>query len=61
MTHLDQVFTHLSRQVAKLKQKCTDFGNGIVQGIIEEEMKIRGEETNSRVRAPQPREQSPGT
>jgi hypothetical protein len=60
MTRLDQVFTHLNRQGAKLKQKYTDFSNGTVQALIEEEMKIRTEEINARVPAPQRPEQSPG-
>jgi hypothetical protein len=46
--------------VAKLKQKYTDFSNGVVQAIIEEEMKIRREETSARFRASQQSEQSPG-
>jgi hypothetical protein len=58
MTHLDQLFTHLNRHVAKLRQKYNDFNNGVVQAIIEEEMKIRSEEINAGVRAPNPREQS---
>jgi hypothetical protein len=61
MTHLDQVFTHLNRQVAKLKQKYVDFSNGIVQAIIEEEMKIRREEIDARVTAPNQRTESRGT
>jgi hypothetical protein len=60
MTRLDRAFTHLNRQVAKLKQKYTDFSDGIVQAIIEEEMKIRSEEINARVTAPQRPEQSSG-
>jgi len=60
MTHLGQAFTHLNRQVAKVKQKFTDFSNGVVQAIIEEEMKIRREETSARFRASQQSEQSPG-
>ena len=58
MTHLGQVFTHLNRKVAKLKQKFTDFSNGVVQAIIEEELKIRREELDARP-ARQKREQSP--
>jgi len=41
MTHLDQVLTHLNRQMTKLRQEYVDFSNGVVQAIIEEEMKIR--------------------
>jgi hypothetical protein len=58
MTYLDQVLTHLNRNVAKLRQKYVDFSNGVAQAIIEEEMKMRSEEINARVRAPNPREQS---
>jgi hypothetical protein len=60
MAHLDQALIHVNRQVAKLKRICADFSNGIVQAIIEEEMKIRREEIDARVRVPQQREQSPG-
>jgi len=60
MTHLEQAFTHVTRQVAKLKKICADFSNGIVQAIIEEDLKIRREEIGARVRAPQSRKQSPG-
>ena len=60
MTHFDRLFTHLNRHVAKLRQKYNDFSNGVAQAIIEEEMKIRGEEINARVPAPNPREQAPG-
>ena len=56
MTHLDQIFTHLNRQAANLRRKYTDFSNGVVQAIIEEDMKIRGEEINPRATAPAPRE-----
>ncbi|MGA7841150.1 MAG: hypothetical protein WBS17_16750 [Candidatus Acidiferrales bacterium] len=59
MTHLDQAFTHLNRQFAKLRQKYVEFSNGIVRAIIEEEMKIRREEIDARVRAPRQRQQSP--
>lgn len=59
MKHLDQVFTHLNCQVVKLKQKCTDFSNGVVRAIIEEDIKIRREEIDARVQAPQRHQQSP--
>jgi hypothetical protein len=60
MKRLEQVFTHWNRQVVKLKQKCTDFSNGIVRAMIEEEMQLRREEGNARVRTPQRGEQLPG-
>ena len=60
MTYLEQVLTHLNRHVAKLRRKYDDFSNGVAQAIIEEEMRIRGEEINARVPAPNPREQAPG-
>ncbi|MGB7752844.1 MAG: hypothetical protein WCF88_14930 [Candidatus Acidiferrales bacterium] len=59
MTHLDQLFTHLHRHVTNIRQKYTDFSNGVVQAIIEEDMKIRSEEINSRATSPNPREGSP--
>jgi hypothetical protein len=59
MMCLEPLFNQLNRQVAKLKQKYVDFSNGIVQAIIEEELKIRREELEARVPAPQKREQSP--
>jgi hypothetical protein len=59
MMRLEPLFSQLNRHVAKLKQKYVDFSNGIVQAIIEEELKIRREELEARVPAPQKREQSP--
>jgi len=61
MTQLDQVFTHLNRHVTKLKQKYVDFSNGVVQAIIEEEMKIRREEIDAQVTAPNQHTESRGT
>jgi hypothetical protein len=58
MMRLEPLFSQLNRHVAKLKQKYVDFSNGIVQAIIEEELKIRREELDARP-APQKREQSP--
>ncbi|HXA78075.1 MAG TPA: hypothetical protein VNV41_13165 [Candidatus Acidoferrales bacterium] len=58
MMCLEPLFNQLNRQVAKLKQKYVDFSNGIVQAIIEEELKIRREELDARP-ARQKREQSP--
>jgi hypothetical protein len=60
MTRLDQIFAHLNRHVTKLHQKYADFSNGVVEAILEEEMKIRREETEVRALASQQREQSPG-
>jgi hypothetical protein len=57
MTRLEQLFSHLNRHVAKLKQKYLDFSNGIVQAIIEEEMKIRKEDIDARVGSSNRREQ----
>ena len=61
MTPLDQVFTHLNRHMTKLRQKYDDFSNGVVQAIIEEEMKIRREEIDAQVTAPNQRTESRGT
>jgi hypothetical protein len=61
MMRLDQLSSHLKRHVAKLKRKCQDIGNGIVQVVIEEEMKIRREEIDARVGSANRREESRGT
>jgi len=57
MTRLEQLFSHLNRHVAKLKQKYLDFSNGIVQAINEEEMKIRKQGIDARVGSSNRREQ----
>lgn len=51
MMRFEQLSSHLNRHVAKLKQKYLDFSNGIVQALIDEEMKIRREEMDARVRS----------
>jgi hypothetical protein len=60
MMRFDQLSSHLNRHVAKLKQKYHDISNGIVQAIIEEEMKIRREEIDARVGPANRREKSHG-
>jgi len=57
----DQLLNHMNRHVEKLKSKYRDFSNGIVQAIIEEEMKIRREEIDARARTSHQREESRGT
>jgi hypothetical protein len=59
MIRLEQLSSHLNRHVAKLKKKYHDISNGIVQAIIEEEMKIRSAEIDARVGSPR-REESRG-
>jgi hypothetical protein len=61
MMRLDQLSSHWNRHVAKLKQKYLDISDGIVQAVIEEEMKIRREEVDSRVGSANRRQQSRGT
>ena len=61
MMRLDQLSGHWNRHVAKLKQKYLDISDGIVQAVIEEEMKIRREEVDSRVGSANRRQQSRGT
>lgn len=57
MTRLDQLSNYWNRHVAKLKQKYLDISNGIVQAVIEEEMKICREEIDSRVGSANRRQQ----
>ena len=60
MMRFDQLLNLINRHIERLKNKYRDFSNGIVRAIIEEEMKIRREEIDARVRAPRQRQQSPG-
>jgi hypothetical protein len=48
MTRFDQLSSYWNRHIAKLKQKYLDISNGIVQAVVEEEMKICREEIDSR-------------
>jgi hypothetical protein len=58
MIRLEQLSSHLNRHVAKLKKKYHDISNGIVQAIIEEEMKTRREEIGARVGSPNRHDES---
>jgi len=60
MMRFEQLSSHLNLEVAKLKQKYLDCSNGIVQALIDEEIKIRREEIDARVRSPNQREESRG-
>jgi hypothetical protein len=59
MILLAQLSSHLNRHVAKVK-KYHDVSNGIVQAIIEEEMKTRRKEIGVRVGSPNRRDESRG-
>jgi hypothetical protein len=61
MMRLERLSNHWNRHVAKLKQEFLDLSNGIVQAVIEEEMKIRREEIDSRVGSANRRQDSRGT
>ena len=61
MMRFDQIVNHMNRHMQTLKIKYRDFSNGIVQAIIEEEMKIRREEVDARARTSHQREESRGT
>jgi hypothetical protein len=61
MMRLEQLSSHWNHHVAKLKQEFLDIRNGIVQAVIEEEMKIRREEIDSRVGSANRRQESRGT
>ena len=61
MMRLDQLFSHLNRPVAKLRQKYLEFSNGVVRALIEEEMKIRREEIDAQVNSSNRSQESRGT
>jgi len=61
MMRLEQLSSHWKRHVARFKQEFLDISNGIVQAVIEEEMKIRREEIDSRVGSANRRQESRGT
>ena len=61
MMRLEQLSSHWKRHVARFKQEFLDISNGIVQAVIEEEMKIRREEIDSRVGSANRHQESRGT
>jgi hypothetical protein len=60
MMRLDRVLIHWKWHLEKLRRKWLDFSNGIVRALIEEEMKIRREEMDERIRKTNQREESRG-
>ncbi len=58
MMRLGQTLSRLKQYLEKLRTKCLDFSNGVVQALMEEEMKIRREETDERIRKGNQRKES---